>query len=347
MSGSFETCSSMPRGKKTEGFEASDMAKLAVVIVNRDAKPFLRECLRSVFGETRGLSLDVYVVDNASADGSPDMVREEFPAVRLIQSGSSLGFAAANNIALRLFLEGGEWDYVLLLNSDAVILDRALERMNDYLERHPDVGVVGPALVLPDGSFQTGTGGWLPSAWTGFNYFFFLHKLFPRTSASIFLDQRAFSLDRKSGEAGTSVEWLSGACLLLRREVLQKIGLLDEGYYFYGEDIDWGRRMTNMGIRLRYLPSVRVRHYQGVSFGSRRGVNTLWLRMLYKYVERERGRGEYLLFRLFSVAGFSLRLVLYSLACLLKMGPGRRKIREAVGFLAFGLFAPAPASTRR
>jgi GT2 family glycosyltransferase len=319
------------------------VTQLAVVVVSRDTKAFLRECLNSIFKETQALSLSVYVVDNGSTDGSPDMVESEFHAVHLIRSDVNLGFAAANNIALRRILAEEKCPYILLLNSDIVVFDRALEKMVDYLESRPEVGGAGPALILPDGRLQTGTGGYLPGARSAFNYFFFLHKLIPSRSKSFFLDQAAFMDGRKGPVESVPVEWLSGACLILRREVLEKVGLLDDSYYFYAEDVDWGRRMTEGGVRLVYVPAVHVIHHHGRTYeGARAGVNTLWLRMLYRYVRRERGWMEYALFRFFSILGFFSRLVGYSLARFLMKGPGRSgEIRELAGFLSYSVLGGA------
>jgi len=140
---------------------------LSVIVVTWNARDFLRQCLRSLAAETRIRALDVHVVDNASTDGSSEMVRTEFPAVRLTRNPENLGFARANNIALRRVIEEGRSDYVLLLNADVAILDGAVDKLVAYLESHPAVGAAGPALVLPDGRLQAGVGGFLPSALSG------------------------------------------------------------------------------------------------------------------------------------------------------------------------------------
>jgi len=311
--------------------------KLGIVIVNRNAKALLRDCLRSVRAGTASLSSEVIVVDNASSDGSPDMVRGEFPNAVLIRADANLGFAAANNIALRRILERGESEYVLLLNSDTVVPSGGLEALAGYLDSHPGAAGAAPALVFPDGRFQSGTGGSLPSALSGLYYFFFLSKLLPKHFRGLFFDQAALARASKDSFDGIPVEWLSGACLMLRLEVLEKTGLLDERYFFYAEDIDWGRRMTQAGRRLFYLPWIRVVHHQGSSY-ELSGVNTLWLRTLYTYVRKETGPGQYILFRLFSILGFSLRMALYSLALVFGNGPGRKKIREITCFLIFSLW---------
>ena len=317
------------------------MRTLAVVIVSLNAGAFSGQCLRSEFTETRDSEMRVTVVDNGSTDGSLEIVGREFPHVRVIKNGRNLGFAAAANIALREIRDAGEADYVLLLNPDTIILDGAIDKLADYLEIHPDVGAVSPALILPDGCFQTGTGGHLPTARSAFDYFFFVFKFFPRPAKSLFFDQRRFARSKNP----VAAEWLSGACLLLRRDVLTRAGLLDERYFFYGEDIAWGKTMTRRGIRLLNLPWARVVHHHGFSLKGRGGAaNILWLEMLYRYVRRERGRTEYFLFRLFSIGGFLLRWGAYSLAGLGRRDPAlRSKARDSARFLAAALkILPSP-----
>jgi len=312
-------------------------SKIAVIIVNHNARDELGECLRSVFEETPGVPLDIYVVDNGSDDGSAGMVERRFPSVRLIINERNLGFSRANNIALRRILGAGDCESAVLLNSDTVVLDKALIRLAEYLEANPGVGAVGPALFLPDGRRQTGAGGYLPSAITAFQYFFFLFKLFPRHAKGLFFDQFRLAGSRER----LDVDWLSGACLMLTIEAIRTIGFLDEKYFFYGEDIDWGRRMKAAGIRLHYLPWIRVVHHHGLSMrNSGRDADTSWLRAIFDYVRRERGGLEYGLFRLFAVLGFSLRLVLYGAGYPFsrkEKASRRSKIREISSYLVFSL----------
>jgi GT2 family glycosyltransferase len=311
---------------------------LAVVIVNLNAGKYLADCLRSIFAGTRALRLEVSVIDNGSRDGSPEAARREFPAVRVVVNARNLGFARAANIVLTEIRDSGGADFVLLLNPDTVVPAGALEALAGYLESHPEVAAVSPALVLPDGRFQTGVGGHLPTARTGAAYFFFAAKLFPRVR-SFFLDQASWAGKGLAAE----VEWLSGACLMVRREVLGRAGLLDEGFFFYGEDIAWGRAMTERGLRLRYWPGVRVLHHHGFFLREEGGrANTLWLGMVYRYVRRERGSAESFVFRLASAAGFFLRWTGHgALALFPGQSRGRRaKARDARKFFLFALFGP-------
>jgi len=311
------------------------MSKIAVVIVNFNTGTLLRECLGPLFESSEGLGLEVEVVDNGSEDGSADGASRKFPEMRLSRTGRNLGFAAAANIALRRIRDEGRADYVLLLNPDVAVEGTSIARLAEYLDSHPDVGAVGPALVLPDGRFQAGAGGFLPTARTGFAYFFFPFKVFPGLR-SIFLDQAAFA--RRGITA--RVEWLSGACLMFRRAVLERAGLLDETFFLYGEDIAWGKAMGEAGIEIRFHPKARVVHHHGASANKAfPGANTIWLDMVYRFVRKESGAWAYALFRLFSVGGFFLRWAGYSLAGLRPGGlAARRSARDNARFLSFSIF---------
>jgi N-acetylglucosaminyl-diphospho-decaprenol L-rhamnosyltransferase len=314
-----------------------------VVIVAWNVRPFLEACLRSIFdhdgpgdpGASPGSGVEVFVVDNGSTDGSAEMIAEEFPRVRLIREPKNRGYPAANNIALRAILAEKTADVVILMNSDIVARDHAVDRLAGHLARHPGVAAVLPALVLPDGRFQIGVGGFLPTAGTLFSYFFGLHKLFPVRARSLFIDQKSVA----KRVPYLSVEWLSGACLAVRREAVERIGLMSEDYFFYAEDLDWGRRMKAAGLTLRYWPGVRVVHHHGATYQDvYREVNTAWLRMLFRYVRAERGRADYVLSRLFASAGFLARTIAHAARSFpWTRKASRRKVREVFRFFVFSL----------
>jgi len=315
--------------------KAARTPRISIVIVAWNALHFLRPCLRSLDQPAPFSDIEIFVVDNGSTDGSADAVAAEFPAVRLIRETENRGYPAANNIALRTILAEGRSDFVILLNSDTIVLDRTVDLLADYLAGHPGVAAVLPALVLPDGRFQVGPCGYLPTARALFGYFFGLNKIFPVTSRSFFIDQKAVS----RRVPFLPVEWLSGACLALRRETIERIGLMSEDYFFYAEDLDWGRRMKDAGLVLHYWPGARVVHHHGVTYQDIIGkTNTAWLRMLFQYMKKERGRSEYLLGRSFAVLGFLFRTVgrvVLSFPWAAKAS--RRKIRDAFRFFTFSL----------
>ncbi|HEY9721557.1 MAG TPA: glycosyltransferase family 2 protein [Oscillatoriaceae cyanobacterium] len=226
---------------------------LSIVIVNWNTRNLLRDCLSSVQSETL-LSHEVWVVDNGSTDGSPEMVRAEFPHVHLIANTDNKGFAAANNQALRLC----QGEYVLLLNSDTLVLDGALDKMVAHLHAHPEVGALGCRLLNGDGSLQ-------PSAHHFYGTFRSIFEnrltqvLWPRRHA------RTPFLSFWDHSTLRHVDWVTGAVLMLRRRVLQDVGLLDERFFMYGEEIDWQLRMRKAGHQVWFLPSARIIHYGGGS----------------------------------------------------------------------------------
>ena len=310
-------------------------AAVSIVIVSWNVRDFLEACLRSVYRETPTLPIEVIVVDNGSTDGTPEMVERKFPGVRLFRYGENLGFTRANNVALRMILQEKAFRYIMLLNSDTEIQERGIEELAAYLDRRREVDAVAPALVLPDGRFQPGAGGHFPSWITGFNDFFFLFTLFPRRAPGLFIDQKR--LARK--KAPVALDWLSAACLLVRREVVERAGVLNEDYSIYADDIDWGLRMRKAGALLHYLPRVRVLHYHGVTAKHVTGeVNTRWLKMVYLYVRLEKGAVQYALFRVFSIGGFFLRFAAYAVLSLVKKDAHyREKRRELKEYLRFSL----------
>ncbi len=311
--------------------------RLSVVIVTWNARDFLRECLESVYSQTSPSAVDfeIFVVDNGSADGSPDMVAADFPAVRLIRNRENLGFPKANNMALEQIVREGRSDLITLVNSDMIIIERAIEKMAACMEENPGLAAVGPAFVLSDGRFQVGTGGYLPTARTMFNYFFFLFKVFPLRARGFFIEQAAFA----EKEGLVPVEWLSGGCLTIRRAVVERIGLLDEDYFFYAEDLSWGRRMKREGFRLAYFPQAKVVHFHGVTYRTVYAeVNTKWLRMLFHYIRKDRGAFTYGLVRIFSVCGYLFRLLFFTAGYLIRRTPAaRQKLREIWRFFIFSL----------
>jgi len=237
---------------------------LTVVIVSWNVLDLLRRCLRSVLNHggsepsaasTPHLQLEVIVVDNGSSDGSAEMVQAEFPQVRLVANEENRGFTAANNQGLA----AGQGRYLMLLNPDTEVVGDALATMAGYLDGHPPVGVVGPQLRYADGRLQSSRRRF-PTLTTA---------LFESTVAGEWWPNNPFA--RRYQMAGTPddaiqpVDWLVGACLLVRREVYEQIGGLDEGFFMYSEEVDWCRRIRSAGWEIVYLPAATVIHYEGKS----------------------------------------------------------------------------------
>jgi len=237
------------------------MPSLAVVIVNYNTRDLLRDCLASLAQNGFPGPLEVWVVDNASTDGSAELVRAQFPQVRLVVNGHNGGYAYANNLAVRQILAASPApDYVMLLNSDTVVPPGALAGLVDYLETHPEAGVAGPRLLLPDGSLDLACRRSFPSPAAFIYHAIGLSKLFPRSPR--FARYNLTYLDER---LETEVDGVVGACMLLRTGVIREAGLLDETYFMYGEDLDWTYRIKQYGWRVMYVPSVIIHHYKRAS----------------------------------------------------------------------------------
>ena len=237
---------------------------LAVIIVNWNVRDLLRRCLASLTRSARlgGLTMTTIVVDNASRDGSADMVRAEFPDVRLVASERNLGFTAGNNLGLRALSEYPENNlprYVLFLNPDTEIIGDALATMVRYLDAHPAVGIVGPQLCYPDGTVQSSRRRF-PRLATAFFESTLLQRGWPRNGIL-----RRYYMADMPDDAEQEVDWLVGACLLVRHAALAEVGGFDEGFFMYSEELDWCRRARAVGWRAVYLPSAQVLHYEGKS----------------------------------------------------------------------------------
>lgn len=230
--------------------------KLSVVIVNYNVEHFLEQCLYSVRRAMKGVEGEVYVVDNNSVDGSLKMLSEKFPEVKVIANKVNVGFAKANNQAIRI--SSGE--YVLLLNPDTVVEDDTFTKTIGFMDSHPDAGGLGVKMVDGKGQFLPESKRGLPTPMTAFYKIFGLSKLFPHS--------RRFSqyhLGYLDNDEINSVDILAGAFMLMRRATLDKCGLLDETFFMYGEDVDLSYRITLSGYKNYYFPETRIIHYKGES----------------------------------------------------------------------------------
>ena len=230
--------------------------KLSVVIVNYNVKYFLEQALHSVRKACQGLDAEVFVVDNNSVDGSCDMVRLKFPEVILIDNKENTGFSKANNQAIRQ----AKGDYVLLLNPDTVAEEDCFKKVCDFMDSTPDAGGLGVKMIDGAGKFLPESKRGLPTPDVAFYKIFGLASLFPKSRK--FGKYHLGFLDRNEVH---SVEVLAGAFMLLRKSLLDKIGLLDEDYFMYGEDIDLSYRITTSGFKNYYFPHTTIIHYKGES----------------------------------------------------------------------------------
>ncbi|MEI6851688.1 MAG: glycosyltransferase [Bacteroidota bacterium] len=230
--------------------------KLSVVIVNYNVKYFLEQCLHSVFKAGQGIAMDVFVVDNNSVDGSILMVKDKFPKVTLIENKDNKGFAKANNQAI----QQSSGEFVLLLNPDTVVEENTFRQIIDFMDTHADAGGLGVKMVDGKGRFLPESKRGLPTPAVAFYKIFGLSMLFPKSKT--FGRYHLGFLDKNEIH---EVDILAGAFMLLRKSVLDKIGLLDEAFFMYGEDIDLSYRIVQAGYKNYYFPKTRIIHYKGES----------------------------------------------------------------------------------
>jgi hypothetical protein len=240
----------------------ADGPKISIIVVNFNAEKLLKECLDSLCRETQDTSFDVWMVDNNSHDESVSMVRENFPEVNLIENDDNLGFSKANNQALTKSAS----DYILLLNPDTVVRDRAIDKMVAFMDAHPDVGISGCRVLNKDGSLQPACRRSVPTPKVAFYHLSGLSRLFPNS-----MIMAKYNLTYLDPDQSHEVDAVSGAFLLIRRAVVDQIGLLDERFFIYGEDVDWCVRAKQAGWKVIYHPEAEILHYKGgCSANSRR-----------------------------------------------------------------------------
>lgn len=295
------------------------MITLSIVIVNYNVCGFLEQCLLSLADAVKEIPHEIFVVDNASTDGSDTYIPRRFPQVKYIYNAENVGFARANNQAMAL----SSGRYVLLLNPDTVVGESVLSEACRFLDDHPDAGALGVKMLDGDGRFLPESKRGFPSPWVSFCKIFGLAKMFPRSPRFgryhlRYLDENEIN----------RVDVLSGAFMLLRRSTLDRCGLLDEQFFMYGEDIDLSYRMTLTGRHNYYLP-LRIIHYKGESTKteSLRYVRIFYQAMLIFL------RKHYPHYKFF--AQFSIRLAIYlrasAAAVRRKLFPKKKKVDETSG----------------
>jgi GT2 family glycosyltransferase len=228
---------------------------ISIVIVSWNTVDYTLECLRSIIPHTHEHTLEVIVVDNASTDGSADAVHAKFPDVCLIRNEKNLGFAKANNLGIRR----SSGRYICLINSDVVVSERCLDRMCEFMDRQTSIGILGPKVLNGDSSLQLSCREF-PSLWNSFCRALALDSIFPHLrwfSGSL---MRSWTHDQVQ-----PVDVLSGCFWMVRRSALDEVGLLDEEFFMYSEDVDYCKRCWRDGWEIVYFPDVAIVHYGGAS----------------------------------------------------------------------------------
>lgn len=230
--------------------------KLAVIIVNYNVKYFLKQCLESVYNSTNLSDIEVYVVDNDSKDGSVEMVTESFPEVKLITNKVNVGFSTANNQAIKQT----NAEYVVLLNPDTLVQSTSFEKVIQFMDTHPDAGGLGVKMIDGNGKFLPESKRGLPTPEVAFYKIFGFSKLFPKSR-----NYGKYHLGYLDNDSTHQIDVLSGAFMVMRKETLNQVGLLDEDFFMYGEDIDLSYRITQGGYKNYYYPGTTIIHYKGES----------------------------------------------------------------------------------
>jgi GT2 family glycosyltransferase len=297
---------------------------LSIIIVNTNEWHVLHPCLASVFRETEGVTFEVIVVDNASTDGSVEHLQQAFPSVRIVRNPRNRGFAASNNAGIR----AAQGACVLLLNPDTVVHDRAITRVMDHLAQTSGAGIAGCLLRLQDGSVQQSLRSF-PSLWDVFVEASFLYLVFPRTH--LFGRYYMTDFDYRTPR---QVDWLCGAFFLIRREVIDRIGVLDEQFFMYTEEVDYCLRARNAGFATWFFPDAEVTHLWGGmnAVNKRVLVWTHGSQMLY-LDKHHRGAGG-IAIRAVKCWGLANRMFVYAVAGVFT---GRRKLLEKASYTWCGL----------
>ena len=230
--------------------------QLSVIIVNYNVRYFLEQCLKSVTKAIENIDAEVFVVDNNSSDNSMQMVKEKFPNVKCIENKENVGFSKANNQAI-LQSKG---KYVLLLNPDTIVEEDTFEKCIAFMDKTPEAGGLGVKMIDGHGKFLPESKRGLPTPAAAFYKIFGLSTIFPHSKKF-----SKYHLGYLPEDEINEIEILSGAYMLLRKSVLDEVGLLDETFFMYGEDIDLSYRIIKGGYKNYYFPETKIIHYKGES----------------------------------------------------------------------------------
>ena len=323
---------------------------LTISIISYNTSGLLRDCLNSVYKNIKDIKFEIIVVDNNSTDGSAEMIKKEFPQITLIQNKENVGFARANNQALNR----GRGRFFLLLNSDTKVLSHSIEKMVKFMDLHPDAGAVGCEQIRPDGSIQPHIDKFLnlPSAlWTVFLSFFDVKALVQSPKWRKFIAKYFRSIIGKTinlylnhyledDKAAQEVDKVRGACLLVRRETVEDVGVLDENFFMYAEDSDWCLRMKQRDWKIYLLPEVKVVHYVEQSS---KGMFTRASPERYKstcyFFKKYYGKRGLILLRILVILVVSIQLGFFLFTYLVSNKKEKEKLMSRLGLIKFSITA--------
>ncbi len=256
-----------------------DQMDISIIIVTWNSHGFIRNCLDSIYFLPDRVRYEIVVVDNGSSDNTPEIVREFYPEVDLIENKKNLGYAKANNQGI----EKSQGEYILLLNPDTQIFENSLALMHDFMEANPQVGALGPKLLNPDGSIQLSCREF-PSFSTLIWEFTGLSRIFPKSRIFGRWRMGYFTFDQP-----TEVDQPMGSCLMVRRDALNDVGVFDENFSMFFNDVDLCFRIKNTARKIYFFPDAQVFHYRGASTRRVKG-RMIWLSHLafYKFLKKHK-----------------------------------------------------------
>ena len=300
---------------------------VTIIIVNWNTKDLLHDCLNSVIEQTKKVEYEIVVVDNNSTDGSALMVRNNFKQVVLIANTDNRGFAAANNQAMKV----AKGRYVLLLNSDTIVLDRAIEKTIAFADNNPEVGVTGCRVLNPDASLQQ-TCFMFPSVLNMFLSCTYLYKFFPKSR--FFGREQMTWWDRNDTR---EVDVVTGCFMLVRKDAIEKVGMMDEEYFMYGEETDWCFRFKKGGWKIMFTPAGQIIHYGGQSTSQVKAEMVLQLRgSILLFIKKNKSTFSHILARVLVALFFFLRIPYWIIKGIIRKGLWRDSMRTVLVYASGG-----------
>lgn len=277
------------------------MIDISLIIVNWNTRNLLLDCLESIYKETIKVTFEIILVDNGSTDDSVIAVKDRFPDVLVIENRENIGYAKANNQGLKC----AKGRYCAIVNTDIIILDKAIEKLVEYFDSDENVGAAGPLTVNEFGNIKENF-RYFPRFWNQFVETFFLDKIFGRFE---FFHGR--NVPKKYYEQTRKVENLSGCFFMIRREALEEVGLLDERFFIYGEDIDWSKRIWKTGWEIHFYPEARVIHLGGKSsIASPVRFQLEMEKSYFQYIKKHSSFPTYILYKLMRIVQHCIFLIL-------------------------------------
>ncbi len=296
------------------------MVDLSIIIVNWNTKDFLLPCLRSVFEREFGIGSEVFVVDNGSQDGSGNEVKKTFPFIHLIENKKNLGFAKAVNQGVK----NSSGRYILLLNPDTQVKHDAIERLVSFMDAHLDAGAAGAQLLMSDGTKQNSIANF-PSLATELLNKSLIRLLFPKK----------FPGKEKDYPEPIEVDSVIGACMMVRRDAVEQVGLLDEDYFLFLEETDWCYRMKRAGWKIYHIPQAEIYHFQGKSAEKdKKRAKVEFYRSRYHFFKKNRGRLQWLILLMGLMIRLGVELIFITMACFLTFF-NVKKLKQKLSVIAY------------